>query len=733
MPSAEAGGNFDRGRHIGKYEILTRLSLGGMAELYLAFLPGPGGFKKFVAVKQILPDVKRDEAFVKMFLDEARITAAFNHANIGQVFDLGEDQEELYLAMEFIAGQNLQQVIQRAAKTQTPIPVGFAARVIRDTCLGLHYAHQFRDPASGQPLPVIHRDVSPKNIMIAYAGDVKVIDFGIAKARGRLNRTNVGIVKGTSGYMAPEQVKNAPLDGRTDLFAAAVILHELLTGERLFSAPTDVAMMLAIADAAAPDPSMANAAVSAQFSQVILKALSKTPAQRFATGRELARAIEQSCPALFDEEQTGQFVSELFADKVTLTRSLLDLANSAQADEVRMTKAVQKLVLDEAENTGSGRVKRASTKLPASRRESVSSLPRVEGARNPSARSLPKVASSQSLPKVATDSKMVKAESRAGPSHRSLPKVSQPADDLDKTIPPQSLRYDKAAPIAPLATPPNVALPKARSRLKSALFFVLVSGALLASGVLLFTKTSIQDKLNALWNEGQIEVADPNAPIAQVDLSQQQAGTSAKPQWLIEQERVKAQQQKDKEELSRLEALQNTPERLQALSEIKEELSRIYKMEEEQRLLKIEAAKGSSAGAANSKRIDELQAQIEELRAVVGAKQNKVSAKAAPAAAVNTPAPSDDVTLVTDAKGAAAASIGYLTLSTVRPSKSAVLQNGVQLEVTPFKKMPLPEGTHILYLLDGDSRSHRLLVRILKGKATEYANVDVNALPLVEQ
>src|SRR5207248_6947191 len=136
--------------------------MGGMAELFLAFTAGPGGFRKFVAVKQILPDVKADEQFVRMFLDEARITAAFTHANIAQVYDLGEEEGELYLAMEFISGQNLEQVLKRSAKKQQPLPVGFAARVTRDACLALHYAHNFVD-AAGNSAPVIHRDVSHKN------------------------------------------------------------------------------------------------------------------------------------------------------------------------------------------------------------------------------------------------------------------------------------------------------------------------------------------------------------------------------------------------------------------------------------------------------------------------------------------------------------------------------------------------------------------------------------------
>ena len=310
MPS-KSSSDLDRGRRVGKYEIITRLSVGGMAELFLAYLPGPGGFKKFVALKQILPDVKADDSFVKMFLDEARITAAFNNANIGQVFDLGEEGQELYLAMEFIAGQNLEQVTKRAAKREIAIPVGFAARVVRDCALGLHYAHHFTDP-TGQPMAVVHRDVSPKNVMITWTGQVKVIDFGIAKARGRLNRTMVGVVKGTSGYMSPEQVKNEPLDGRTDLFAASVMLHELLAGERLFTAPTDAGMMLKIVEGEVLAPSTNNPFVTPELSDVVMKCLSKKREQRFNTGREFARAIEQTCPDLFEDEQLAEFMGQLF-------------------------------------------------------------------------------------------------------------------------------------------------------------------------------------------------------------------------------------------------------------------------------------------------------------------------------------------------------------------------------------------------------------------------------------
>jgi serine/threonine-protein kinase len=326
-PQGSAGHDFDRGRRIGKYEVVTRLSMGGMAELFLAFTAGPGGFRKFVALKQILPDVQKDEQFVKMFLDEARITATLAHANIGQVFDLGDQDGELYLAMEFLAGQNLEQIFKAADKQQRPLPLGFAARAVRDACLGLHYAHAFTD-ASGKPRPVVHRDVSPKNVMVTFDGNVKVIDFGIAKAKGRLGRTQVGMVKGTTGYMSPEQVHGAELDGRSDLFCTGIILHELLCGRRLFTGAHDGEVMLKISEGEVPSPSSINPRVPKALADVVLRALAREPSQRFASGREMARAIEAACGAeLFHEEQMAAVMRQLFEDKIQKTRALLDSAN----------------------------------------------------------------------------------------------------------------------------------------------------------------------------------------------------------------------------------------------------------------------------------------------------------------------------------------------------------------------------------------------------------------------
>jgi serine/threonine-protein kinase len=321
-----------RGKLVGKYEILTRMSVGGMAELFLAFTTGPGGFRKFVALKQILPDVKTEE-FVRMFLDEARITAAFSHPNIGQVFDLGEADGELYLAMEFLAGQNLEQIMTAANKAGTAIPMGFAARIVRDLCLGLHYAHHFTAP-SGKRVQVVHRDLTPRNVMVSYDGLVKVIDFGIAKAKGRLNRTQIGMVKGTSGYMSPEQVRNQELDGRSDLFCAGVVLHELLCNHRVYDTTDEDAMMRQIANSDVPPPRSFNSKVPEPLDAVVVRALSRDPGGRFSTGREMAKAIEQAMGSeLYDEEAMAEFMRSLFAERRQKTLALLDYA-SADDDRV---------------------------------------------------------------------------------------------------------------------------------------------------------------------------------------------------------------------------------------------------------------------------------------------------------------------------------------------------------------------------------------------------------------
>ncbi|MBL8916015.1 MAG: serine/threonine protein kinase [Archangium sp.] len=308
---------------LGKYEVLARLSVGGMAELFLGCLPGPGGFRKFVALKQILPDVRRDAEFVKMFLDEARISAALVHPNIGQVFELGEDDSgELYLAMDFIAGQNLSVINRTLAKRGARMPIDIACRVVRDLCVGLHAAHTFVTN-TGEAQNIIHRDVSPKNVMLSYSGQVKVIDFGIAKAKGRLIRTQTGVMKGTLSYMAPEQALTKPVDARTDLFAAGVILFELLTGTKMFAGPDPKE---AILNGKIVPPSGANADVSPALDAVVMKAVQRDPEKRFQTGRAFAKAITEAYPGLADDEDIAGFLAEHFREQLQTSRELFALA-----------------------------------------------------------------------------------------------------------------------------------------------------------------------------------------------------------------------------------------------------------------------------------------------------------------------------------------------------------------------------------------------------------------------
>ncbi|RKG88344.1 serine/threonine protein kinase [Corallococcus sp. CA049B] len=324
--------------------MLTQLTVGGMAELFLGYTSGPGGFRKYVVIKRILPDARSNDQFVRMFLDEARITAAFNHPNIAQVFDLGEEDDGLYLAMEFIGGQNLNQVTSACLKKRQPVPLAFTLSVARDVCLALHYAHTFTS-AGGEASPVIHRDVAQKNIMVTYDGTVKLLDFGIAKAKNSLERTSVGTVKGTTGYMSPEQVRGDALDGRSDLFSVGVVMHELITGERLFAGKTERDEMVKILEDAIPWPSVLLPHISEDISRVVMRALERNVDRRYPSGRDMARAIEKAAGGkLMDADQRAALMKSLFAERMAATRSLLESADVTTSSQVLASakRALQK-------------------------------------------------------------------------------------------------------------------------------------------------------------------------------------------------------------------------------------------------------------------------------------------------------------------------------------------------------------------------------------------------------
>jgi serine/threonine-protein kinase len=309
------------GRFVGKYEILKRLSAGGVAALFLARSSGAGGVSQFVALKQFLPEVRSDEAFTRLFLEEARLTAGLVHPNVGRVLELSLDpvRGDPFVAMEFIAGQSLAELMRALGEKGFQLPVPVACRIVHDVCLGLHAAHVLAGPA-GEPLGVVHGDVNPGNVMIRYTGRVQVIDFGFARARHSIRMSRPGQAFGTLGYISPEQVMEHPLDARTDVFAVATVLHELLTGQRLH--PNEAAApRAAVIEQAAP-PSSLGADLPPALDAIVLEALEKNPEQRYESAGALARALAAHAP-LAEEKEVAALMESLFDARRRATQSLL--------------------------------------------------------------------------------------------------------------------------------------------------------------------------------------------------------------------------------------------------------------------------------------------------------------------------------------------------------------------------------------------------------------------------
>ncbi|MCO4762498.1 MAG: protein kinase [Myxococcales bacterium] len=279
---------------VGQYQLLAPIASGGMAEVWLARRLGEAGFARDVVLKRMHKKFARDEQFVRMFLDEARLTATLQHPNIAQILDLGREDEHWYIAMEFVDGPDLGRAANAAIVRGDDMPVALASWIVARAADGLHHAHQQRDPMTGLPLQLIHRDVSHANVLLSRHGDVKIIDFGIARANVRQSRTRIGVVKGKPGYLAPEQLQGLDQDGRVDVFSLGVVLWELLTGQVLFRRKAHTVSMERTLDYQPPPPSTLRAGVSRQLDEVVLAALEKTAADRIESADALSRALEQT-------------------------------------------------------------------------------------------------------------------------------------------------------------------------------------------------------------------------------------------------------------------------------------------------------------------------------------------------------------------------------------------------------------------------------------------------------
>ena len=294
----------------GKYHLIATLGQGGMADVYLAVVRGPVGFRKLVVVKRLRPDVVERTSFTSMLLEEAQLAARLQHPNVVQTFDVGVHEGEHYMAMEYLDGQPLARILRIGGRP----PPSFAARVMGDALAGLHYAHDLAD-YDGKPLGIVHRDVSPQNLFVTYAGEVKVVDFGIAKVNTKVgDQTEAGTIKGKPAYMAPEQVSGKPLDRRTDVFAAGIVFWELLTGRRLFKADSQGEAVAKVLLHEIERPSVYAPDVPKELEDICLRSLERDPERRYQTAGEMREAIYAYMErgGGMRRDDAGKYVESLF-------------------------------------------------------------------------------------------------------------------------------------------------------------------------------------------------------------------------------------------------------------------------------------------------------------------------------------------------------------------------------------------------------------------------------------
>ncbi|HEY2517400.1 MAG TPA: protein kinase, partial [Polyangiaceae bacterium] len=304
-----------RVQSFGRFELLERISAGGMAEVFRARDTSSG---EIVALKRILPQIAEDEEFIQMFEDEARIASQLEHPHIARTIDFGHVRESYYIAFEYVNGRDLRALFDRCVRVgQTP-PLTFLLYVFARIGEGLAYAHARKD-AKGQPVSIVHRDVSPQNIVVSFDGDVKLIDFGIAKAAGKLSRTQVGTLKGKFGYMAPEQIRGMEIDQRADVFSLGICMWELLTLERLFNAENELRVLEKLRNFAIPPPSSKNRDVPPELDRVVLKALAKDLAERYRSAKDLFRDLDklaQTIGATASREEIARYMRASFPESL---------------------------------------------------------------------------------------------------------------------------------------------------------------------------------------------------------------------------------------------------------------------------------------------------------------------------------------------------------------------------------------------------------------------------------
>jgi serine/threonine protein kinase len=323
----------------GRFQLIADIGEGGTARVQLAAAAGPGGFNKLVVLKTLRDNLASDPDIASMFRHEARLAARMNHPNIVQTYEVIDDAGRQVMVMEYLDGQPLSQIVSQASKNKVVLPRALHLRILCDTLAGIHYAHELSD-FSGVKLGLVHRDVSPQNVFVTYEGQVKVLDFGIAKAvEGASTHTELGVIKGKIRYMAPEQMSGAQLDRRADIFAVGIMLWEALAGKRLWSRLSDVAVMTSVINGEIPPLSEAAPDAPEDLARICAKAIAMKPGDRYETAQQFEFELEKAMKGIEEAKRRdlGNFVSELFANKRAEMQSVIELSLSAVAGPISST------------------------------------------------------------------------------------------------------------------------------------------------------------------------------------------------------------------------------------------------------------------------------------------------------------------------------------------------------------------------------------------------------------
>ncbi|MGH7829947.1 MAG: serine/threonine protein kinase, partial [Candidatus Binatia bacterium] len=303
-------------RPYGHYFILEKIAQGGMAEIFKGLTYDFSGLKKFIVIKRILPHIAVNKNFIKMLIDEAKIAVRLSHGNIAQTFDLGKVAEDYFIVMEYVDGKTLSQVFKKSAELKIPIPIPLCAHVAREICHGLDYIHRAKDEL-GRSLEIVHRDISPQNVIVSDSGNVKIVDFGVAKAAFKLSELERGVLKGKFAYMSPEQTEGYSIDARSDIFSLGVVLWETLSGRRLFKRKSNAETIEAVQHMTVYPPSAYRNEVPSELDDIVMKALERNSENRYPQASDMGLALTKFLLRFYPDFKPhliGDFLQDIFQD-----------------------------------------------------------------------------------------------------------------------------------------------------------------------------------------------------------------------------------------------------------------------------------------------------------------------------------------------------------------------------------------------------------------------------------